>query len=440
MYPQGVDPNQEKSAKWIAKFSEKDAETWLNIYDKSKKYYLPAILEWLFTPAQPFGVQDAMDRLIMNPDAGIDPAWLYMSPAQLFRDLFESKEAQVLFAREVQACALTPDMYGSGLATFMMLALNVVGLAVAVGGNHQVSHAAQKVVLENGGKIYTRSKVDKILIKNGRATGIKLADGTEIEAKKLVLSGVDPNQLCLELIDKEYLSEKIRRRIKNLERDWVTITWYTWALYERPKYKAENFEPDIKESAWIHLGTKGLDDILDEAYYRRLGMMPPLDKLNIGVADTTMADKTSAPEGRATVLTEQWAIPAWKMSEIEWKKFEKEHADDLLKVWSRYASNMTWDNVIGYVPVTPYFTSRHARNWGPAGNWAVIDHSPSQLGRFRPIPELASGRMPIKNLYATGVGWHPFALGSSFQGYNIYKVIAEDFGLRKPWVDKGRPW
>ncbi|MDO8784591.1 MAG: hypothetical protein Q7J12_00080, partial [Syntrophales bacterium] len=105
-----------------------------------------------------------------------------------------------------------------------------------------------------------------------------------------------------------------------------------------------------------------------------------------------------------------------------------------------FAPNMTWDNVIGYVPVTPFFTSKHARNWGPYGNWCVIDNSPSQVGRLRPIPELASGRMPIKNLYATGSGWHPFGNGSSCQGYNIYKVIAEDLGLKKPWEEKKRPF
>jgi hypothetical protein len=48
--------------------------------------------------------------------------------------------------------------------------------------------------------------------------------------------------------------------------------------------------------------------------------------------------------------------------------------------------------------------------------------------------------MPIKNLYATGAAWHPYPGAHSFQGYNVYKVMAEDFGLRKPWEEKGRPY
>lgn len=288
VYCKQFDPDQEKTAKWIGRFSQKDAETWLNLWNKAKKYYIPTLLEWAFTPAQPFGVPDAIDRLIANPDAEIDPAWLYMSPAQIYKDIFETKEAQLLFARGIQAAGISPDIYGSGLGTLLMITFWPIGTAIAVGGNHQVAHAAQKVILENGGKIFARSKVDKIIIENDKAKGIMLVDGTEIEAKKLVLSGVDPYQLCLELIDKKYISEHIRRRIKNLERDWIVITWYTWGLYDRPRYKAEEFEADIKSTSVLHLGTKDINDLLHEVYMRKLKKMPDIYRHNIVASDATM--------------------------------------------------------------------------------------------------------------------------------------------------------
>jgi hypothetical protein len=48
--------------------------------------------------------------------------------------------------------------------------------------------------------------------------------------------------------------------------------------------------------------------------------------------------------------------------------------------------------------------------------------------------------MPIEKLYATGTAWHPAANGWAWQGYNAYKVMAEDLGLPKPWEEKGRPY
>ncbi len=77
-----------------------------------------------------------------------------------------------------------------------------------------------------------------------------------------------------------------------------------------------------------------------------------------------------------------------------------------------------------------------AKNYGPAGTWAVIDNIPSQMGKLRPTPELAGHRTPIKNLYATGTAWHPYAGGHSIQGYNCYKVMASDMDLKKPWDGK----
>ena len=57
---------------------------------------------------------------------------------------------------------------------------------------------------------------------------------------------------------------------------------------------------------------------------------------------------------------------------------------------------------------------------------------------FRPIPELSDNRTPIKNLYATGVGF-PFGVGASVgESYSCYKIIAEDFGLAKPWLEPGK--
>ena len=100
---------------------------------------------------------------------------------------------------------------------------------------------------------------------------------------------------------------------------------------------------------------------------------------------------------------------------------------------------MTWDNIIGFTPQTPYDTAGRGLNFRRTGNPGEIDNLPGQVGRFTPLPEMAQYRMPIKNLYATGT-WRSPGGASSHQGYGCYKVIAEDQGLRKPWEEKGRPY
>jgi len=64
----------------------------------------------------------------------------------------------------------------------------------------------------------------------------------------------------------------------------------------------------------------------------------------------------------------------------------------------------------------------------------------TQLGKYRPVPELARHKTPIPGFYATGAAWPPTGGAWPGQGYACYKVLAEDFGLRKPWEEKGREY
>ena len=74
------------------------------------------------------------------------------------------------------------------------------------------------------------------------------------------------------------------------------------------------------------------------------------------------------------------------------------------------------------------------------GCWDHITCRASQGGKRRPIPELAGYRTPIKNLYMASASMHPSGGVLGVPGYNCYKIIAQDFGLRKIWEEKGRAY
>jgi phytoene dehydrogenase-like protein len=257
-----------------------------------------------------------------------------------------------------------------------------------------------------------------------------------------VLSGVDPYQLCVELVGEEHLGSEIIRKIKNLEIG-DSVFRCTWALNERPKYIAEGFSPDMRHSGWIGMGEpgeKGMTNMMNEVNRLRKGLWPNKDEMFLRARDHSHYCFGYAPPGKAAVLTAVLMPSADHFSEQGWKEKEKSHTEEVLQMWGRYAPNITWDNVIGYFNTSPYYISKVARNYARHGTPSIISSAPSQMGRNRPIPELASGRMPIKNLYATGSGWHPSGGSNPFQGYIIYKVMAEDLGLRKHWEETGRPY
>lgn len=435
-YQEQEDPTQEKTAKQIARFSNKDAETWLKLWDYYKKKLRPAMMERVFNPPRP-GVKDSFDRLFPDPSSPIDPGWAAMNCLQVGMEAFESKEITCAQMRGRQSAdGIPPDLYGSGLNQ-IIYPLSLAESDFAIGGSHSVAHASARIFLQNGGKVFTNMEVEKAIIENGKATGIKLTNGTTVRANKAVISTLSPYQLCFQIIGKEYLSPKILHRVANLETRLTCLAWYGWAFHEAPRYKAVDFNSDVNNVQFLALGNKDLESLVKEASWRRLGKLPP--DLNLVVWCYSLEDPTQAPVGKQTAGSEQFVPPATALTQKEWMDYKVQHASDVVKEWQQYSTNMGWHNVIGYFPEVPPDIC-HLANMAPSGNWAVIDCVATQQGRRRPIAELSTHRTPVKDLYATGSAWHPSPGAHAYQAYNCYKVLADDFGLRKPWVEKGRPY
>ncbi|MBM2832217.1 MAG: phytoene dehydrogenase, partial [Dehalococcoidia bacterium] len=102
IYSEEHDPTQEKTARSLARFSEKDAQTWLWLCEKMNKYIKPAALEYSFNPPSPTGAPDAMEKLLANPDVGLDPHWRVKTYRQIMQDLFESIDIQIAFTSFLQ--------------------------------------------------------------------------------------------------------------------------------------------------------------------------------------------------------------------------------------------------------------------------------------------------------------------------------------------------
>ncbi len=438
IYTRRNDPTQEKTAREIARFSRKDAETWIKLQNRVRKIAMPLLLEWWYNPPPPDGQPDAMDRLIAHPGLGFEPSQAAKSSLEVLQDVFESDHLVAMCCRHLQSYGVPPTFPGLGIYGFLVAFLGLTREAQGVwGGTHQWAHAATKILAANKAKVLTKRFVEKVVIKNGRATGVRLEDGSEVEAKKVIVSTTSPEALVFQLTGPEYYPPEVVQKVKNLERRFTAITWYTWALNDFPAYKAAAVNPDIQKSDIITLISSNPRALEREWAWRQLGKMP--DELNLTILAHSIDDPTRAPEGKCAVLTEQFVLSANYLTEREWMDYKKAHAEEVLEFWHKAAPNMTWDNVIGYVALTPYDHCKNC-NMAPYGNYAIIDATASQLGKFRPVPELARYRTPVQGLYATGSGWHPIHGGMSYNGYNCYKIIAEDLNLRKPWQETNSRW
>jgi phytoene dehydrogenase-like protein len=440
------DMNQERTAQEIARFSEKDAEKWLRLRKMwLSREFQQVQMDYFYLPAEDKVDPKVMERqisvypLLVEVGAGVDPDSLVLaSPhSRNVKELWESPELQYCNLRFVLSGAIDPTQPGQGQWTFGLAAMSP-SMSFCPGGTHQVAHAAHKILVREGAKFFLGVEVEKVLIENGEARGIRLTDGTEVKANKLVVSTLNPQQLIFDLIGRENVEEKLARRIELLETSFGCLMWYTFALHEAPKYEAAAFNPDINDTFWLGLAEDpDPDHIARETHYSRLGMFPPLEDFCPTVWCHSLADPSYAPPGKHTANNEQIAPPASAFTEREWLDIKKKYAEDLLTVWQRHAPNMTGDNIIGIDYNTPYDCLR-MKNLAPDGVMALLDRVTHQIEDKRPTPELANHRTPIKNLYATGAAWHLGANSGATESYNCYKIIAKDMNLPGPWQESGK--
>ena len=445
IYSDKHDPGQERTAKELTCFSERDAESWL----KLRKLWFTrevqhAQMDMLFNPAETrFSDPGIGERqLAVYPhleESGFLPDSLNFASSHLrvAREYWESPEMQYVYTRFVLSSAFDVTHPGCGMSAFGYMG-TLPKISFARGGTHQVAHAANKILVGDGCKLFTHCKVDRVVIENGEAKGIRLSDSSEIKANKLVVSTLSPQQLVNQLIGREYFNHKALRRVDLLETTFACLMWYTLAIHEAPKYEAAAFNPDIYYTYWLGLSEDAdPEHVARECHYIRLGLWPPLEDYCPTVWCHSVVDPSYAPPGKHAANNEQLALPATAHSEREWLGIKKKYAEDLITVWQRHAPNMTWDNLIGIDCNTPYDNCR-LLNMAPNGTMTVVDHVPYQFYENRPTPELTNHRLPVKNIYATGAAWPMGANSGSTEAYNFDKIIAKDMNLPVPWQEPGK--
>lgn len=107
---------------------------------------------------------------------------------------------EALITPWVSHSGLGPQDAGSALIGKLTFAAVVAGgLPVVKGGGNQLVQALVAIIKKHGGQVYTNTHVDKVIIENGRATGVE-SHGKMYKASKAVICNVTPAQLYQQLL------------------------------------------------------------------------------------------------------------------------------------------------------------------------------------------------------------------------------------------------
>jgi beta-carotene ketolase (CrtO type) len=424
----------------IGKFSKNDAAfagEWIRKYrDKIKSTYAV----YRFTGPEAWGEKDPLEELYDDPKNGLDPRWKGMTVGELAYDIFESPEMRTFFLRAFPTSnGLLPEDVAAPywLIHVLGLTLSLEPAAIIQGGTHSITHALLRAFQAYGGEFFVLSEVERILVEDGVAKGIRLRDGTEIGAD-IVISDLSLN-LTFDLLGKENVPKELWTKVQELKEkayERTQILWGNIALYEPPEYSAGS---ELGLVPRLYVGEADPDYFVSGKFKKERWEKGIANKTYLLIGPDSMWDNSRAPKGRFTAAIEEFTCPWKNFSELEWLRIKREMADVMLKEWQRYAPNVTKDNFIeAFISTPDDVINRNPTLHG--GGWGGLDHTADHLGRLRPIPELSNYRLPVKNAYLCSSAAHSGAGIGRGSSYCCYKTIAKDYNLSyKPWEEAGRP-
>ena len=188
----------EQTCQSISQYSRKDGETWRKLYQGFMEQ-VHMIDSSFNSPPLTFAEQAAILQKLPN---GLAQYRFQMQSLRSWCDeMFEADETKALLGTWAVHCGASPDDAGGGNAAWLFsMVIQHFGNNVVKGGMQNLPLALAGFLKAHDGEIRTNASVMKIIVENGKAIGVQVSDGEEIECRKLVASSAHPRHLVLELL------------------------------------------------------------------------------------------------------------------------------------------------------------------------------------------------------------------------------------------------
>ena len=421
----------EKTCASIAKFSKKDADSYRDMFARSTLMVDEFIAPATYAPPVP-----ALEQVPVFEKASWGSELMEISeksPQMVVDELFENERVKALILYTLCMWGLDPTQTGVGylIPLYFNRAANY---RIVVHGSHTLNQALQKVILENGGRLFNPYHITRIITNNGVATGVELEDGPVIEAKA-VISTLDPHQTFFDLVGEDNLDKEFAEST----RSWM---WEHWsllgthlALEEAPKFTAADSNPDLAKALVCVLGYETAQDFMD--HYARIEDGVLEGNIGFNCCFPSIHDPSQAPPNRHTALLSQMAPFNLKQGGRDaWfpLKFKEEQGRKAIEVLRKYAPNMTDDNIRAMYMSSPLDVENKFLDM-VNGSIKQGQYHPLQMGYMRPNEQCSGHRSPIKNLFMGGSCTYPGGTVIFGPGYLAANAVAEDLGVTKWWKD-----
>lgn len=330
-------------------------------------------------------------------------------------DVFDGdRRATAWLSGSAQHSGLPPSTAGSGaFGLLLQLLAHSHGWPLARGGMATLAEALAARARAAGAEIRCDAPVEAVVVQRGRVRGVRLAGGERIDADAVV-STLSARPLA-GLLPPGALSERLHRRLTRW-RYATGVFKVDYALSAPAPWTAEG----PRRTAVVHVAGP-LEQLTAAAQAGLRGELPERPALVVG--QQSLFDDARAPDGRHTLYAYAH-VPAGCDAP------EAEVAARVEAQLERFAPGFA-DRVLARASRGPRATE--AENPSMVGG--DLGGGSMELDQqlvFRPAPELARCRTPLRGLYVAGASVHPGGAVHGMSGRGAARALLADRRFR-PW-------
>ncbi len=331
--------------------------------------------------------------------------FLTLPVRRLGEEEFTSDGARRLLAGTALHTDLSPESaIGATFGWLLASLAQDLGWPVPEGGAGQLTSALVSRLEKAGGEVRCATPVTEVIVRGGRAVGVRTADGVEVEARRAVVADVSAPALFLELVAAEHLPARVLDDVKRFHWDNATAK-VDWTLDGPIPWMAE----PATRAGTVHIGDS-IDALSVQSAQLAVGLVP--DPLFVLLGQQNLADPTRQPDGKAT---------AWAYTHVP-RQIRGDAGDDgITGSWDEREAEAIAGRLEGEIErLAPGFRSliRGRHIFTPLGLEAAnanlargaTNGGTAQLHQqlvFRPSPGLGRPETPVAGLFLGSSSAHP---------------------------------
>jgi phytoene dehydrogenase-like protein len=293
------------------------------------------------------------------------------------------------------------------------------------GGMGAVSDALAGAARAAGATLTTDAPVARVLVDDGRATGVVLANGDEHHAP-VVVSNADLRVTFERLVGLNQVPAEFAEAVRKF-RFRGSSAKVNLALDALPQFLARpETDAHLRGAISISPSLDYMEHAYDEAKYGWYSARPYLD-----IVIPSLSDPTVAPPGKHVMSCFVQYAP-YHLRASTWDAERETLGDAVVNAIAAFAPNIR-GRILHRQVVTPLDLERDFAL--TEGNIFHGELSPDQLFSFRPVAGWARYRTPIAGLYLCGASAHPGGGVMGAPGRNAAREILRD---TYPWWKRGR--